>query len=851
MKRGSNIFWLLARTYSPCHCHLVLARMNIRASKASKKIFCVCIFSLLCLLLVTPKAHSQQVSVTLHAGNIPVNTALKRITAQTGIHFVYEAGLFDEKSPVTVQLQDASLEECLSQIFPGRKVVHTRVGTTVIIQSLADMEKLITGIVRNSKKEAIEAASIVRIGTGDHRGVLSGADGSFRIRVPSATLLEVSCLGMQPYQFRVDSGTHYEITLQESIQSVSEVVVMGMTSVDKRLFTGAADRFPAEDVLLSGVTEVSRSLEGRSAGVVVNNFSGTFGVSPKIRIRGATSLYGNSQPIWVVDGVIIEDVLEINADDLASGNAETILSSAVSGLNPDDIESFRILKDGAATSIYGGRAMAGVIVITTKKGRPGIRQINYSGEFSIRSKPLYGNKSLLNSHSQMEVFNEMVYNGWFSQRQMANETSYGLYGTMYKQYDGVNDEYLRQAAKRNTDWFDVLFSNSLVQQHSVSYSGGSGKSTQYASVSVMDDAGWGMQSKTSRVTAHLNYGHPIRHNLWANLMGTTSHRSQHAPGTLEQETDYQSGVIARSYDINPYQYAMNTSRMLDPDTHYRYRNADFSIVEELSANYMRYKVADFSVQGQLKWEPLPAWELSALGAIRLQNTKTTHQVSSVSNMYRSYWQEEAPDGYDGVYSRNEAKVMSRDFRATANWNQSFAHGHTLHVFTGTEVRAIDRKYAGYTTEWADSGTDPAPDTYYRDVAFFASATYSYNDTYILNTTGRYEGTNRMGSARRARWLPTWNLSGRWNILSNLSTRVSYSLTADTGPNAAELSALSLIYNTSPKPYPELQQDGLLISTLENRDLTYEKKREWNVGLDMGLFQNRIRIGMDYYRRRNF
>ncbi len=131
-------------------------------------------------------------------------------------------------------------------------------------------------------------------------------------------------------------------------------------------------------------------------------------------MRGATSIYGSSKPLWVVDGVIMEDVTEVDADDLSSGNAETLISSAIAGLNADDIESFQILKDGSATSIYGARAMAGVIVVTTKKGKAGTNRINYTGEFTMRLKPSYRNFNIMNSQDQMGVYREMYNDGYFS-----------------------------------------------------------------------------------------------------------------------------------------------------------------------------------------------------------------------------------------------------------------------------------------------------------------------------------------------------------------------------------------------------------------------------------------------------
>jgi TonB-dependent SusC/RagA subfamily outer membrane receptor len=172
----------------------------------------------------------------------------------------------------------------------------------------------------------------------------------------SAKTLQISYIGMKTEEVGIKS--HLKITMKTDSEILQEVVVTGMQRMDKRLFTGAATKLSADNVKMDGMAEISRALEGRAAGVSVQNVSGTFGTAPKIRVRGATSIYGSSKPLWVVDGVIMEDVTEVGADDLSSGDAVTLISSAIAGLNADDIESFQILKDGSATSIYGARAMA-------------------------------------------------------------------------------------------------------------------------------------------------------------------------------------------------------------------------------------------------------------------------------------------------------------------------------------------------------------------------------------------------------------------------------------------------------------------------------------------------------------
>lgn len=192
-------------------------------------------------------------------------------------------------------------------------------------------------------------------------GGITDVDGNFQITgVPaSAKFVVVTYLGAK--EKKVAIADVMKIIVEPDSEVLEGVVVTGMQKMDKRMFTGSATKISANDAKLDGMADISRSLEGKVAGVSVQNVSGTFGTAPKIRVRGSTSIYGSSKPLWVVDGVIMEDVVEVSAEDLSSGDANTLISSAIAGLNSDDIESFDILKDGSATSIYGARAMAGVI----------------------------------------------------------------------------------------------------------------------------------------------------------------------------------------------------------------------------------------------------------------------------------------------------------------------------------------------------------------------------------------------------------------------------------------------------------------------------------------------------------
>lgn len=714
-----------------------------------------------------------------------------------------------------------------------------------------------------------------------------------------------------------------DFQLMESSQQIAEVVVTGMQQLDKRMFTGATDNLTAEDVNISGISEISRGLEGRAAGVSVQNVSGTFGAAPKIRVRGATSIFGDSKPLWVVDGVIMEDVVNVDANSLSSGDATTLISSAIAGLNADDIESFQILKDGSATSIYGARAMAGVIVITTKKGSPGQTRVSYSGEFTTRLIPSYSDFNIMNSQEQMAVYREMYDKGWLNYADVVYASQSGVYGKMSQLINTYNPEtgrfmventeagrnaYLRQAEMRNTDWFKELFRHSVQHTHSVSISSGTEKGSYYASVGAMIDPGWTIQSQVNRYTALFNASQKIlKDKVTLNIIGNASYRDQRAPGSLSSRVDPVQGTVQRDFDINPYSYALRTSRTLDPDEYYTRNFAPFNIKDELERNYMDINVADVKFQAELKYKPIKQLEIAALGSVRYQASSTEHHVKEGSNQAEAYRadyslmvQSRNPYLYDnpdieaenkysvlpegGIYRRNDYRALSMDFRATANYNQTFNDKHVVNAFGAIEINSTTRRstaFQGWGLQY-EMGETPfyvldlfkkqlEQNTYYysmsnsqeRNVAFAATASYSYDYRYTINGTVRYEGSNRLGRSRSARWLPTWNIAGKWAVdqedffealqpaLSALSLRLSYSLTADRGPAYVNNSTVMIYSDTPWRGETEVMEPSLVVSAPENSELTYEKKHEFNVGLDLGFIDNRILLSVDAYKRNNF
>lgn len=791
---------------------------------------------------------------------------------------------------------------------------------TVVSMAIAQTPKTVTGVVISSEdNQPVVGASVSVKGT--KLGRITDVNGKFSISgVPnSAKTLVVTYVGMQPQEIAIKPGI-IKIVLEPDSKMLQEVVVTGMQKMDKRLFTGSTSKIDASSAKIDGIADISRSLEGRAAGVSVQNVTGTFGTAPKIRVRGATSIYGSSKPLWVVDGVIMEDVTNVDADALSSGNAETLISSAIAGLNADDIESFQILKDGSATSIYGARAMAGVIVVTTKKGKAGQTHINYTGEYTMRLVPSYNEFNIMNSQDQMAVYQELQQKGYLLYAGTANASNSGIYGKMYgllSQYDTTNGQfglantpeakaaYLREAEYRNTNWFGDLFSSSVMHNHSVSISTGTDKSQTYVSLSAMFDPGWTLQSKVQRYTMNMNNTMTLSNKLSVNLIGNASYRKQKAPGTLSQSIDAVSGEVKRDFDINPYSYALNTSRCLDADTYYTRNYAPFNIKHELQSNYMDLSVVDFRAQARVNYKPITQIELTVLGAAKYTATSNEHNILDDSNQAQAYramgtstirdanpYLYTDPDNiyalpitvlpYGGIYERTDNHMFGWDFRATAAYNDVINNDHIINIYGGMETNCYDRHkswFRGWGMQYSmgeianyayqvfkksqEEGSDyfTLSNTHTRSAAFFANATYSWKGRYIINGTYRYEGTNGLGKARSSRWLPTWNISGAWNVheepwfnklqptLSHLTFKLSYSLTADR-PSVTNAQAV-IKSNTPWRYFTKDSESGLYISDTANPGLTYEKKKEWNFGTEAGFLDNRINFTADVYRRNNY
>lgn len=881
---------------------------------------------------------AQDSKVTLSMEGAELEKVLWEIHEQTGLVFLYSAEDVKSVKEVSVEAKDETVKSVLNRCLKNSDLEYEFKNQAVTLHksskpinspanSQQQTKRKISGVVLDDQGLSLPGVSVLVKSTST--GVSTDFDGKFSLEIPTSNkvVLVFSFIGMVSQEVLVTDQKELKIIMRTDSEQLSEVVVIsdGFRKTDRRLFTGSATTVKAEDAKVDGVVDIGQMLEGKAAGVSVQTVSGTFGAAPKIRVRGASSIYGDSKPLWVVDGVILEDVVDISPDDLSSGDATTLISSAVAGLNSDDIEKFEILKDASATALYGARAMNGVIVITTKRGKQGVTKVSYSGEYTMRLKPSYSSYNIMNSREQMSVYRELEAKGWLNHAEISRQKDGGIYKKMYdliNTYDATAGEFglentpegrakfLQKYEMQNTDWFDVLFKSTITQNHSVSISGGTDKSSFYFSTSYYGDKGWSIADKVDRYTINANGNVKINDKLKLGFLTAGSFRQQKAPGSVNRTEDPINGEYSRDFDINPFSYALNTSRVLRPYDdkgnleYYRMNYADFNIINEMKNNYLDLDVLDLKLQSNLDYSPIKGLDLSAVASIRYVKSTQEHKVLENSNMASAY---RAADTYEiaknnkflfndyevpnslpqvvlpkgGFYNRSDNSLLNYYFRGTANWNKIFDEIHIVNAFAGVEVKSADRtnsSFDGIGYQYERGGVPFInPDfvkqqlqngySYYgmeefrdRFAAFFATASYSYSGRYTLNGTFRYDGSNKLGVSTSARWLPTWNVSGQWNLkeedflknnetISYLSLRATYGLTASMGN--AQNSTLVLKNKVTDRPYLSEQESQMYIDALENSELTWEKQYETNVGMDLGLFNNRVSISMDAYQRKGF
>ena len=658
---------------------------------------------------------------------------------------------------------------------------------------------------------------------------------------------------------------------------------------------------PQELTPTSAVLDVALLKEGEEAVAEKSGPKGPMNTNS----RGQTSISKEAKPLWVLNGVPLQDDINLKPEDLVSEDAKLLIASAIPGLTAESIESFRVINDASATATYGPRAIAGVVEVVTKKGTAGASSITYTNESTYRLIPTYNEYNIMNSQDQMSVLQELIRGGHFKAESMSYQQYKGVIGKMYELHNTLDANgnsivpntvagrlaYMQAAERRNTNWFKQLFQTSIMQNHTLSFSSGSDKSTYYASVNVLSDPGWTKGSKLAQYSGNLNANYNLSSKFTLNVISDLSYKDETSP------------YIPATGSL--YNYALYRSRTLDPKAYYTWDYTPYNIFNELDNAYMDTDVANLRLQAQLTWKITPKLEASVMGAIRYQSaiynqeaTENTNEALSYRYMPNSVIRNENKNLYKdpndpfalpisvlpegGIRIKTENTTNANTFRAVINYNDSFKDGlHTLSLYGGFDMdnakntNDVNRNFGilyklGYYSSYNYMifKKRQEEDDYkyytinntvgnYQD--FFGNATYTFNNRYIFKGTLRYDASNLFGESRYIRWMPTWNTGLTWDVtqerffkyLRPLSYLNIYGSVGVTAVTPSVTNSLSQIYPNLPWKNSKNQELGLLISYSANHNLTYEKNKEINIGTQFGLFDDRINISAEWFNRHSY
>ena len=771
----------------------------------------------------------------------------------------------------------------------------------LLFGATAGAQTLFSGRVVDSDGLGVIGAGVVCSGRPD-RGTVCDEDGSFRLEVPKGiSKVEISALGMQSVVYDLENSAVKDalIVLEYENTMLDQVVVTGYAQTTVKRITGSVGILNSDSFKDKPLASVSSLMQGEVAGVQVQAVSGQPGTQSRIRIRGTNNLSGSSNPLWVVDGVPLQNESpNLSSEEMAAGAFDNIFISGIGGINPNDIESITILKDAAAAAIYGSRAANGVIVVTTKRGSEGRLKLSYSNNFTWSFRP-QRNLELMDSGEKIaweqELWDEFAADR-YAAAQSDNTVIYPVVGIVGQvragcgQFAGWDkarqDAYLQELASSTTDWYGELFRNAFSHNHHLSLSGGSDKAAYYISLGYNDDNGMLINNRYQRY--NVNSSLTLTPARWIKLdIGNDfSRQSSKSPDSYVDAFKY-------AYFANPYEKVRNEDGSWAADNtyfslgYYNGRGVEevmpldgFNILKELElnstttvniSNTLRAQ-ADIRILEVLKFVGLLSWSYSDNSTDKIVDASTYTAFRD-----RLGYDDKSQTKLYGSITQNRGKRSSYVARGHFAWNQSFGR-HTLNVIAGAELRGSDsntvysKRYnynpitgtssmpsiSGPTDEWVKEVERLSGEYFTRSryASFYASADYFLGKTIVLNASVRTDGSSNFGSERQ--FNPTWSAGAAWHlgeekwmqrqrVLSHATLRAAYGFTGDVNTSAPHY----LVMQYALQEYRYVNGKSYMmgsIPTAPNPDLGWEKTRDAKLGIDLGFLKDRLCLQAETYYR---
>ncbi|MFW6389025.1 MAG: SusC/RagA family TonB-linked outer membrane protein [Marinilabiliaceae bacterium] len=675
---------------------------------------------------------------------------------------------------------------------------------------VVSQEVTVTGTVTDSEGESLPGVNITVVGTS--QGTVTNTDGNYNISVPGDAELRFNFVGFEAQVVPVNNQTTIDVTLEEDVQALDEVVVVGYGQMKRSDLTGSVVSVSQDAMENSVSTSIDQALQGRAAGVQVQQNSGTPGGSSSIRIRGINSLNASNEPIFVIDGVVI--------DGSTGSNTQNPLSS----IDPNNIVSMDILKDASATAIYGSRAANGVIIIETKQGEEGRSDVTYNGYYGLQEMP-----------KKLDLLNLRQYAQHKNDRTDAEIVE-------------ADDYFVRaDLLGEGTDWQEELFQLASMQNHNLTLTGGNQKNTYSLGAGFLDQEGIAIGSGFERLNLRGKFDSEV--NNWLKMgvnFGLTNTQQQvtvEGSNLIETAMKQTPNVAVRSAD--------GTFDGPDTDMYVQTNPVGMAMLRENENEGTSIRSNVFGEISPLESLTYRSEFSSDLGVDNTYQFNPSYEFGAITN-----------EVIESERSKSYSKFWS--WKNVFTYNNTFADVHNLNVMLGQEVQKSQWEYLygyrrGFVSNVAhdldvgDGNTARANGSSGGNAieSYFGRAFYSFDNRYLLTGTLRYDGSSRFAEDNRWGWFPSaalaWKVSNE-SFMSNNDVINNLKLRLGWGAVGNENVTDNYGFTSTMAPVTTVWGTGMLSGNTANPDLQWETTYSSNLGLDLNLFNNRIEfIGDAYYK----
>lgn len=784
-------------------------------------------------LQVSGKVFSQD--ITISGQQLPLKTIFKEINRQNGYLFIFSDEMLKNANPVNIHVVKGSLEEVLRICFRGQPLAYQFIGKTIVVKSVdvaeAGSPSVVKGKIVNEKGQPVPGVS-VRV-KGASTGVVSDAEGNYEINLPAgpATLI-FACMGYKTREIAVRAPATHHVTMETEVKQLEGAIVIGYGSVQKKDLTGSVSRVNVADLQKAPVISFTEALAGRVAGVVVSSNDGQPGSSQQIVIRGAGSLTQSTAPLYVIDGFPVEDF------DARS-------------LNNDDIATINVLKDASATAIYGARAANGVVIIETKKGRTGKPVITFNSLYGFNEK-----------RKQMKLMNPYEF------VQLQYERS--PLGTAARYFsDGRTLESYRDVP--GIDWADEVFDPSPYSMHNFAIRGGT-EQTKYAISGALNKSrgiisNTGTQRYQGRIAIDQTISAKLKTGVYVNYSDNSNSGIVAASSAGNNTTSY---LFSNIWGYRPVSSDPDKD-LLDADYDDLVVNADnarFNPVVVVQNTNRISTVKELLVNGYLHYAINKNFDLHITGTVN-------NRLSENKNFYNSKTIQGSPfnplnvRGVNGSVMYAETNSWSNE--NTLSYQKTINGKHRINAVAGFSLQSSASKLHGVAVqnipneELGYSGFDegiayasPATSSKFTLASLYTRLNYNYQSKYLFTVTMRGDGSSKFARGNKWGYFPSaavaWNMAQesffkKLSFVSESKIRASFGYTGNNRVSDFAYFASLGMPNTAAYSWNNATPlKGIVPLDLGNPDLKWEVAEQLDIGYDLGLFNGRVELTAEVYRK---